>query len=115
MSRFPNFAFKWVNLYRYSVACLKVASQAIAAMPMVLFTPAIPLLMNVVFLGWSALVAVFLYASGTITKSGDTVSISWDETLQYMSLYHLFGRGRTLYKLLNSSLYKFFNLYCTSC
>lgn len=35
--------------------------------------------------------AVFLYASGTITKSGDTVSISWDETLQYMSLYHLFG------------------------
>ena len=24
-------------------------------------------------------------------QTGDTVSISWDETLQYMTLYHLFG------------------------
>ena len=74
-----------------AVACLKVASQAIAAMPMVLFTPAIPLVMNVVFFGWATLVAVFLYASGEVKKSGDTVSISWNDTLKYMSLYHLFG------------------------
>ena len=24
-------------------------------------------------------------------ETGDSVSISWDETLQYMTLYHLFG------------------------
>jgi len=42
---------------------------------------------------WASLVFVFLYASGEVTKVGDTVSISWDETLQYMSLYHLFGKA----------------------
>mmetsp|Transcript_20015 Transcript_20015/g.32454 ORF Transcript_20015/g.32454 Transcript_20015/m.32454 type:complete len:599 (-) Transcript_20015:433-2229(-) len=91
------FTLLMIRRIMIAVACLKVASQAIAAMPMVLFTPAIPLLMNVVFLGWSVMVAVFLYASGTIvyTSTSDpdkpSVSIKWDETLQYMSLYHLFG------------------------
>ena len=61
-----------------AVACLKVASQAIASMPMVLFTPAIPLVMNVVFLGWASLVAVFLYASGTITKTAGRVGARWN-------------------------------------
>jgi len=60
------FTLLMIRRIMIAVACLKVASQAIAAMPMVLFTPAIPLLMNVVFLGWSVMVAVFLYASGTI-------------------------------------------------
>eukprot|EP00227_Mantoniella_beaufortii_P011672 CAMPEP_0197577324 /NCGR_PEP_ID=MMETSP1326-20131121/1998_1 /TAXON_ID=1155430 /ORGANISM="Genus nov. species nov., Strain RCC2288" /LENGTH=699 /DNA_ID=CAMNT_0043140379 /DNA_START=89 /DNA_END=2188 /DNA_ORIENTATION=+ len=85
------FTLLMIRRIMIAVACLKVASQAIAAMPMILFMPALPMLMNVVFLAWSALVAVFLYASGTVTKTGDNVSIKWDETLQYMSLYHLFG------------------------
>ena len=40
-----------------AIACLKVASQAIAAMPMILFSPIIPLIMNVVFMAWAVLVA----------------------------------------------------------
>lgn len=74
-----------------AIACLKVAAEAISHMPMVLFTPVIPLLMNVVFFVWAIVVATFIYASGDIEKSGDTVKISWNETLQYASLYHLFG------------------------
>ena len=76
-----------------AIAVLKVASQSIAAMPMILFQPFIPLFMNVAFMVWAVLVAVYLYASGTIEKNTDTgtISITWDETLQYMSLYHLFG------------------------
>lgn len=53
------FTLLMIRRIMIAVACLKVASQAIAAMPMVLFTPVIPLLMNVVFLGWAALVAGF--------------------------------------------------------
>ena len=59
---------------------------------MILFSPVVPLLMNVCFMAWAVIVAVYLYSSGTLTKASDgTVSIDWSETLQYMSLYHLFG------------------------
>ena len=52
----------------------------------------IPFVLNVVFFGWACLVAVYLYACGDLKKGDDgSVTISWDETLQYMSLYHLFG------------------------
>jgi len=47
--------------------------------------------MNVVFFAWATLVAVFLYASGEITKKNGSVKLEWDETMQYMTLYHLFG------------------------
>jgi choline transporter-like protein 2/4/5 len=76
-----------------AIAVLKVASQAIAQMPMILFQPLIPLLMNVVFVAYALVVAVYLYASGTIERNTTTgnITINWNETLQYMSLYHLFG------------------------
>jgi choline transporter-like protein 2/4/5 len=76
-----------------AIACLKVASQAIAAMPMILFSPLIPLIMNVVFMAWAVIVAAYLYASGTIVRDTTTgsIRIAWNETLQYMSFYHLFG------------------------
>jgi choline transporter-like protein 2/4/5 len=49
--------------------------------------------MNVVFMAWAVLVATYLYASGTIERNSETgeIAITWNETLQYMSLYHLFG------------------------
>ena len=62
-------------------------------MPMILFSPVIPLVMNVAFMAWAVLVATYLYASGTIERNSETgvIAITWNETLQYMSLYHLFG------------------------
>ena len=96
MAAFTGVAFLFTLLMirrlMIAIACLKVASQAIAAMPMILFSPVVPLLMNVCFMAWAVIVAVYLYSSGTLTKASDgTVSIDWSETLQYMSLYHLFG------------------------
>lgn len=87
------FTLLMIRRLMIAIAVLKVASQSIAAMPMILFQPFIPLFMNVAFMVWAVLVAVYLYASGTIEKNTDTgtISITWDETLQYMSLYHLFG------------------------
>ena len=96
MAAFTGVAFLFTLLMirrlMIAIACLKVASQAIAAMPMILFSPVVPLLINVCFMAWAVIVAVYLYSSGTLTKASDgTVSIDWSETLQYMSLYHLFG------------------------
>ena len=87
------FTLLMIRRLMIAIACLKVASQAIAAMPMILFSPVIPLVMNVVFMAWAVLVATYLYASGTIERNTETgeIAITWNETLQYMSLYHLFG------------------------
>jgi choline transporter-like protein 2/4/5 len=87
------FTLLMIRRLMIAIACLKVASQAIAAMPMILFSPVIPLVMNVVFMAWAVLVATYLYASGTIERNSETgeIAITWNETLQYMSLYHLFG------------------------
>ena len=86
------FTLLMIRRLMIAIAVLKVASQAIAAMPMILFSPLIPFVLNVIFFGWACLVAVYLYASGELKKDdAGTVTISWDETLQYMSLYHLFG------------------------
>ena len=87
------FTLLMIRRLMIAIACLKVASQAIAAMPMILFSPVIPLVMNVAFMAWAVLVATYLYASGTIERNTETgeIAITWNETLQYMSLYHLFG------------------------
>ena len=87
------FTLLMIRRLMIAIACLKVASQAIAAMPMILFSPIIPLIMNVVFMAWAVLVATYLYASGKIERNTETgtIAITWNETLQYMSLYHLFG------------------------
>lgn len=86
------FTLLMIRRLMIAIACLKVATQAIAAMPMILFSPLIPMLMNVLFMTWACFVAVYLYASGELKKGSDgTVTISWNETLQYMGLYHLFG------------------------
>ena len=86
------FTLLMIRRLMIAIAVLKVASQAIAAMPLILFSPLIPFVLNVVFFGWACLVAIYLYACGDLKKDdAGNVSISWDETLQYMSLYHLFG------------------------
>lgn len=87
------FTLLMIRRLMIAIAVLKVASQAIAQMPMILFQPLIPLLMNVVFVAYALVVAVYLYASGTIERNTTTgnITINWNETLQYMSLYHLFG------------------------
>ena len=86
------FTLLMIRRLMIAIACLKVATQAIAAMPMILFSPIIPMLMNVAFMAWACFVAVYLYASGELKKDSEgTVTISWNETLQYMGLYHLFG------------------------
>ena len=86
------FTLLMIRRLMIAIACLKVATQAIAAIPKILFSPIIPMLMNVAFMAWACFVAVYLYASGELKKDSEgTVTISWNETLQYMGLYHLFG------------------------
>ena len=66
------FTLLMIRRLMIAIACLKVASQAIAAMPMILFSPIIPLIMNVVFMAWAVLVATYLYASGKIERNTET-------------------------------------------
>jgi len=85
------FTLLMIRRIMVAVACLKVASEAIAAMPRILFMPLLPAFMNICFMVWATLVAVMLYASGEIvTKNGQT-KIEWDSDLQKMTLYHIFG------------------------
>ena len=100
------FTLLMIRRLMIAIAVLKVASQSIAAMPMILFSPVIPFVLNVIFFGWACMVAVYLYACGEINKTCTcpdnaesclvtdetcTIKMEWDEDLQYMSLYHLFG------------------------
>tara|TARA_B100001142_G_C13796693_1_gene447097 strand:- start:2 stop:505 length:504 start_codon:yes stop_codon:yes gene_type:complete len=62
-------------------------------MPLILLTPIIPFFMNVVFMGFVVMTMAFLYASGDIKKDASTGqgSVEFNETLQYMMTYTLFG------------------------
>ena len=62
-------------------------------MPLILLTPIIPFFMNVVFMGFVVMTMAFLYASGEIKKDASTGqgSVEFNETLQYMMTYTLFG------------------------
>ena len=78
---------------RIAVACLKVASQAVSHMPLILFFPIMPLALYVAFIIWWIFVTVYLYACGSVVQSAATGhwSLSWSKQLQYAGLYHFFG------------------------
>jgi len=60
------FTILMIKRIKIAVACLKVASQAVAAMPSVLLFPLMPLAMEVVFLLYWLAVCALLYSSGDI-------------------------------------------------
>lgn len=77
---------------RIAVACLKVGSQAVAAMPLLMLFPALPFLLLLALLAYWVAVAAFLYSAGDIVHAADgSYSIVWNSTLRYMAIYHLFG------------------------
>mmetsp|Transcript_22525 Transcript_22525/g.76592 ORF Transcript_22525/g.76592 Transcript_22525/m.76592 type:complete len:700 (-) Transcript_22525:204-2303(-) len=77
---------------RVAVACMKVASNALGAMPQLILFPSVTFCMTLCLMGWWIPVAGFLYATGEIKQDslGNYV-VRWDETTQHMGLYHLFG------------------------
>jgi len=77
---------------RVAIAVLKVASQAISTMPMILFFPLVQFVMLVILLAWWIAVVAGLYSAGTVSeREGGGYNLAWDDTLRYMLLYHLFG------------------------
>ena len=92
---------------RIAIATIKVASQAIGAMPLIIFFPLVPFVFMVVLVVYWALISALIYTAGEITlddvQCADLAfrataadecfgySTSWDERLRYGFLYHLFG------------------------
>mmetsp|Transcript_33745 Transcript_33745/g.95482 ORF Transcript_33745/g.95482 Transcript_33745/m.95482 type:complete len:789 (-) Transcript_33745:181-2547(-) len=62
------FTLIMIRRIKIAVACLKVASQAVASMPSILFFPMLPFFVLVVFVGYWMAVAGMLYTVGTVTK-----------------------------------------------
>lgn len=59
-----------------AVACIKVASQAVATMPSLFFFPILPYIMTVCLVIYWVAVAGYLYSAGTITPKYTTYSAS---------------------------------------
>mmetsp|Transcript_19037 Transcript_19037/g.31987 ORF Transcript_19037/g.31987 Transcript_19037/m.31987 type:complete len:792 (+) Transcript_19037:213-2588(+) len=77
---------------KVAIAVLKVASQAVSTMPMILFFPLVQFAMLVGLMVWWIAVVAGLYSAGDVSeKEGGGYDLAWDETLRYMMLYHLFG------------------------
>jgi len=129
---------------KIAIAVLKVACQAVGAVPSVILWPIMPLLFEIVFLVYWIFVMVFLYSAGTLRENTDLsptnetagtdieavlgvslpeipapsdktysqygasvggdisevkcaddpgcyYEVKWEETLYYVSLYHIFG------------------------
>jgi len=88
-----------------AVAVLKVACQAVAYVPTVLFTPVLPFLAIVAVSVYWLGAALYLFSAGDITQRdcenteyGDECGyeVSWNMALKYMLLYHFFGLLWTL-------------------
>ena len=97
---------------KVAVALIKVASQAISAMPSIIAFPIVPLFALIFFLAWWIAVVAFLWSAGnevevrggligmtnstTYAKNCEedpfcTYDLEWDNTMRYMMIYHLFG------------------------
>jgi choline transporter-like protein 2/4/5 len=78
---------------RIAVACMKVASQAVGVMPSILLFPFATYAMLLALVAWWVIVTAFLYSTGDIEENtlGTGYTVSWNETIQYMGVYHLFG------------------------
>lgn len=68
-----------------AVACIKVASQAVATMPMLLFWPLIPFLALCCLIVYWVAVAAFLYSAGDIKPMQLTASSSGPYSLAVSS------------------------------
>ncbi|QDZ19122.1 choline transporter [Chloropicon primus] len=97
---------------RVAVSLVKVASQAIAAVPSLIAFPVVPLFFLVCFLAWWIAVVAFLWSAGDeVERRGDlslmtnstayaltceedphcAYDVEWDSELKYLFIYHLFG------------------------
>lgn len=98
------FTLIMIKRVKIAVGCIKVASQAISAMPMILFFPLVTFAMLIVLIVWWVGVAASLYACGSIINVceevpslvGDDITLcqyelAWETNYQYVGLYHLFG------------------------
>ena len=111
---FLIFSLLMLKRVAVAVAVIKVATQAIAGAPSVIFFPIAPVLAALGFGAYWLAAAVYMYSSGEIEPRECTMSASappqkfcidvndadnchcgyettLDENLQYMLLYHLFG------------------------
>jgi Plasma-membrane choline transporter len=55
-----------VGLWQVAVACIKVASQAVACIPSMLVFPIFPYIAKVILVTYWVAVTAFLYSSGSI-------------------------------------------------
>lgn len=97
---------------KIAVSLVKVASQAIAAMPSLIAFPIVPLFALIFFLAWWVAIVAFLWSAGdeverrgalsqmtnstTYAKTCEedpfcTYDIEWDDTMTFLFIYHLFG------------------------
>ena len=97
---------------RVAVSLIKVASQAIAAMPSIVAFPVIPLFCLILFLAWWVAIVAFLWSAGDEVEVRGTLSpmtnsthyaksctedpfctydLEWDGTMMYLMVYHTFG------------------------
>lgn len=62
----PKESDLWIICAQVAVACIKIASQAVATMPMLLFWPLVPFLALCCLVIYWLAVAAFLYSAGDI-------------------------------------------------
>mmetsp|Transcript_33273 Transcript_33273/g.83821 ORF Transcript_33273/g.83821 Transcript_33273/m.83821 type:complete len:809 (+) Transcript_33273:563-2989(+) len=71
------FTILMIRRIKIAVACLKVASQAIASMPMIMFFPLLPFMSLVVLIAYWVVVAAMLYSVGDITRVHRTEAVTY--------------------------------------
>ena len=97
---------------KVAVSLIKLASQAISAMPSIIAFPIIPLFLIMFFLTWWIAVVAFLWSAGdevevrgalSLKTNSTTYALSckedpfctydleWDNTMMYLMIYHFFG------------------------
>jgi choline transporter-like protein 2/4/5 len=86
------FTLVMIRRVAIAIACLKVASQAIDSMPLILFFPLIPFALEVLLVAYWMMVAATLYSMGDLKAVEDGgYSLEYTQDMRYMMLYHLFG------------------------